>query len=101
MATYEELRTLFGHNELKNRVEVACIVAAETIRTEAEGTENHVNRLAWAKTAFANPKASAGQMLMALLAGNLDSTVENIIAVTDAALQTLVDAAVDIFADGS
>ena len=32
MATYEELRALFKNNKLRNRVEVACIVAAETIR---------------------------------------------------------------------
>lgn len=101
MATYAELRGLFGHNELKNKVEVACIVAAEAIRGEGSGVTNHTNRLLWAKAAFANPKAPAVQMVMALLAANKDATTATITEATDAAIQTKVDAAIDLFADGS
>lgn len=101
MATYVELRQLFSHSELKNRIEVACIVAAESIRTEDGAVTNHANRLIWAKATFANPNSKRDEMLMGLLAANKDSTVEEITAVTDAALQTLVNAAVDVFADGS
>lgn len=101
MATYLELRQLFAEGRLKNRIEVACIVAAETIRTEDVGTTNHANRLLWAKRAFTNPNSIRDMMLKALLAVNKDATVANIQAVTDAALQTQVEAAVDLFADGS
>lgn len=101
MATYTELRQLFGDGDLKNRVEVACIVAAETIRTEGAEVDNHANRLVWARQAFNSPGAARDGMLKALLAVNKAVSVEAIQAVTDAALQTLVDAAVDIFADGS
>ena len=101
MATYQDLRGLFGHNELKNRTEFACLVAAETIRAEAVETTNHANRLIWAKAAFQDPKAAAVPVLKVLLAASKSSTVESITGVEDAALQTLVDAAVDIFADGS
>jgi len=101
MATYLELRSLFGDGQLKNRVEVACIVAAESIHTEDVGTENHANRVLWAKAALQSPNAIRERMLMALLAGNKDATVETIKAVSDTALQALVDAAVDLFADGS
>ena len=101
MATYLELRGLFADGTLKNRIEVACIVAAEGIRTEDEGTNNHANRLVWAKAAFTNPNVIRERMLMALLAANKDATVDTIQSVSDAALQTLVDAAVDLFADGS
>lgn len=101
MATYAELRGLFGHNELKNKIEVACIVAAETIRGEVTGVTNHANRLLWAKAAFASPKAVAGQMVMALLAANKDAATAAITGATDGAIQAKVDAAVDMFADGS
>ena len=33
MATYMELRALFGNSDLSNRIEVACIIAAEAIRS--------------------------------------------------------------------
>ena len=101
MASYIELRQLFGDGDLRNRVEVACIVAAETIRVEAVGTDNHANRVIWAKAAFSNPNVIRERMLMTLLAANKDETVATITGVSDSALQTLVDAAVDVFADGS
>ncbi len=101
MATYLELRALFGHGELKNRVEVACLVAAEAIRTEAGGTENHANRVIWARRVFAAPGTVRDRMLMALLAANKGAEVAAITEALDDALQARVDAAVDLFADGS
>ncbi len=101
MATYVELRQLFSDGNLKNRIEVAVIVAAEAIRIEDIGTTNHVNRVLWAKAAFERPNAIRDQMLMALLAANKDATVANITGATDAAIQAKVDAAVDVFVDGS
>jgi uncharacterized protein (DUF2132 family) len=101
MATYLELRQLYGHGELLNRIEVACIVAAESIRTESDATTNHANRLKWARATFAATRQAAEKMLMALLAANKALTVAQLIAVADAALQTAVDNAVNIFADGT
>ena len=101
MATYMELRQLFADGDLKNKLEVAVIVAAEAIRTKDPETANHAYRLAWAKSAFQNPNGIRDQMLMALLAGNKDQTVATIQGATDATLQTLVNAAVNVFADGS
>jgi len=102
MATYAELRQLFNDNDLRNKIEVACIVAAETIRVEdPEATTNHANRLIWAKAVFTSPHAASEQMQMALLASNKDAVVGTITGVSDADLQTLVDAAVNMFADGS
>ena len=45
MATYMELRGLFNDSDLDNKIEVACIVAAQTICNEDGGTANHANRL--------------------------------------------------------
>jgi len=101
MATYSELHGLFGKSNLRYQIEVACLIAAETIRNELDTVPNHDNRLIWAKRAFTSPRAVASEMLMALLAANKDVTVANIIGASDEQIQTKVDAAVDIFADGS
>ena len=100
MATYMEIRALFNNSELINKTQVACVIAAETIRTEDVGTANHANRLLWAKAAFASPASIASQVLMAILAANSDLTVAQITGATDAVLQGKVDAAVDLFATG-
>lgn len=101
MASYIELRALFSHNELRNKVEVACIVAAETIRAESDTVPNHANRLLWARSAFASPRSTSERMLMALLAANKLATVSAITGATDSQIQEKVDAAVDVFVDGS
>jgi len=101
MATYIELRQLFGHGDLLNKTEVACIVAAQTISEEDAGTDNHVNRLLWAKATFTSSRRAAEQMLMVLLAANKGLATSAIISATDSTLQTAVDAAVDVFANGS
>lgn len=101
MATYIELNSLFTNDDLRTKVGVACIIAAEAIRVEDVGTSNHANRLVWAKRAFASPNAVRDEMLKALLAANAESTVSTITDATDAAIQAKVDAAVDVFADGS
>jgi hypothetical protein len=96
-----ELRGLFDDSNLQDKVEIGCIVAAETIRTEAGATNNHANRMTWAKETWKDPKTTRDHMMMALLASNKDATVANIQGATDASIQTKIDAAVDIFADGS
>ena len=101
MATYTELRQLYGNGDLINRIEVACIVAAEKIRTEDGGTANHANRLVWAKATFGFTRRAAELMLMALLAANRALTTAQITGVSDEGLQTAVDSAVNMFADGS
>jgi len=100
MATYNELYTLTADSALRNRVRVAVIVAAQTIRGEDGGTPNHANRLLWAAAAMANPAGEAQRMFHAVLAANKDSTVEQISGASDAAIQTAVDNVVDLFATG-
>lgn len=100
MATYEELFKLRNASALKNRVAVAVAIAAEKIRIEDSGTANHVNRLIWAKQAMENPERVGEQVYFAILAANKDATVAQITSATDAAIQSNVDAAVDLFAQG-
>ena len=100
MATYTELYSLQSDDSLRNKVAVACIVAAEAIRVEDGGTANHANRLLWAKASFEDPIGAAEPMLRALLAANKAATEANISGASDVSIQTNVDAAVDIFATG-
>jgi hypothetical protein len=101
MATYLELRQLYGNGDLLNRIEVAAIIAADAVRVEDAGTTNHANRLLWAKATFTSSRSVAEQMLKALLAANKDLTVAQLTGATDASLQTAVNNAVNIFATGS
>lgn len=101
MAAYIDLRGLINDPVLKDRVSIALLVAAETIRTEDPGTVNHTNRLAWAKKVLSDPDGNAFNMLRALIAQNAAQTLANIQGATDAAIQSAVDGAVNIFADGN
>lgn len=102
MAAYIDLYKLANEDAvLRQRVAAACMVAAETIRGESGATTNHANRIIWARRVFANPLDEAARMLWAVLAANKTATVSQITAASDATLQTNVDAAIDLFADGS
>lgn len=98
MATYLELLNVATNDILVQKVRIACIIAAEKIRTEATTVTNHANRLLWAKTVFANPEKEGGRMIYAVLAQNSLLTLAAITTASDAAVQTAVDAAVDVFA---
>ena len=100
MATYAEIFNIQSNDSLKNKVAIACIVAAEAIRLEAPATPNNVNRLLWAKEVFRDPKLAAESMMWAVLAANNGLTVAQIEGATDAAIQSKIDDAVNIFATG-
>lgn len=101
MATYAELFDLRADSALRNRIAVACVVAAEAIRSEDAATANHANRLLWAKAVFANPVGEAERMLWAVLAANKALSEAQIKGASDAAVQTAVNAAVNVFATGA
>jgi hypothetical protein len=98
MATYVELYELAQSTALRERVAIACLVAAESIRADTSPPPNQEQRLAWARRAFENPLAEAGKMLPVVLAQNKDATKVAIEAATDVAIQTAVDSAVNVFA---
>lgn len=98
MALYLDLHRLKNNSDLQDRLTVAVVVAAETIRTDVSSPTNQAQRLIWAAAAMANPKAESVRMLWALLAVNKDATVAAILAADDTTLQDKVDAAVDLFA---
>lgn len=101
MATYEELFGIRNDSALKNKVQAAVVIAAETVMNEDGGTTNHANRMIWAKAVFANPTAETNRMFWAVLAANSGAAVGTITGASDAAIQTNVDDHIDLFADGS
>lgn len=100
MASYTELHETQSNNALQNKVRVACVIAADTIRSEDVGIGNHANRLLWAAAVLTNPASEAKRMMWALLAANKDTDVAQIVDATDAQIQTAVDAAIILFATG-
>jgi hypothetical protein len=101
MATYAELLTASSHEVLNNKIRVAVVIAAEVVRTENAATANHANRLIWARGVFVDPDREARRMVWAVLAQNAGATYAQIVGASDAAVQTAVNAAVDVFASGS
>lgn len=95
MATYLELRNLFNDGDLINRTSVAIIVA---INAKLEGTPSIADKT-YAAQVLGNPQAEAKAVLMAVLAANKGVTVSAIQGSTDAALQTKVNAVVDVLID--
>lgn len=101
MATYDELLAIATTGTvLISRMQVAAVIAAEKVRTELDTTPNHANRLKWAKATFQNSAGAARDLLWIVLAQNKAATSAAILGATDALIQTAVDAAVDVLAQG-
>lgn len=100
MATYTELFDLLATQSLKNRVAFAVMVAAQTVAIEPPATVNHANRLKWAAQAITNPAEVGIAMMRFLLATHRALTAAQIIAADDATLQTAINGAIDLFAQG-
>ena len=90
MATYTDLRNLFSDDTLKNRVDVAVIVAASGLLS---GTPA-VDEQRWAAAVFSNPRSEGQKAFMAVLAANKSASVSAIQGATDATLQDTVDSVV-------
>ena len=90
MATYIELRDLANDSVLRNRTDVAVIVAANNL---LDGSET-VDQAKWASAVFSNPRSVSQKAFMAVLAVNKDALVADIRNSSDAQLQTNVDGVV-------
>ena len=100
MATYDELYGLREDPGLLKKIEVACWIGADVVRSEDPGTANHANRLLWAKAVLEDPEDMALSMLPILLAQNKAAAVGAITGATDNSIQTAVENAIDVFATG-
>ena len=97
MATYAELFELRHNSPLRNRVAVAIVVKAQELIDGATPTSAQI---IWANTALLSPVSMAEQILNYVLAANKDASKDQIIAASDSAIQTNVDAAVDALIAG-
>jgi hypothetical protein len=98
MASYSQLYALADQGgDLFQRIAVACVIQANTIRSETPPA-NSAQRLAWARKVLSDPNAMAKQMLWAALAQNASLTTAQIIGSTDSGLQTAISNAVDLVA---
>ena len=88
MATYSELRDLFGNSDMKNRTEVATVKAAEALLA---GVTPSTGEVSWAAAVLSKPSTEARKAYMFILAANSDATVEQITGASDAALQVNVN----------
>ena len=52
------------------KIKVACVVACDVIRAEAEATRTTPIGPTWARATLSNPDSAASQMVMAVLAQN-------------------------------
>lgn len=98
MAEYVELYDLWNESELRNRVTVAVVVAAEAIWGEVDTTPNHANRLLWARATLESPVLVASAMFRFVLAANKGATPETILGAPDATIQSAIDGVVNLFA---
>lgn len=98
MATYVELLELAQNESLRQRIMVACFVAAGTIREEADTVPYHEERRRWARSVFEMPTSDLSRMQWVVLVANKAYTKTQIENATDEAIQTAVDNAVNLFA---
>ncbi len=86
---------------LRNRIAAACWNAAEQVRNEDAATDNHTDRLAWARRVFTDP-GDGPEVLRVFRAVLMNPTVQSAgEAATDEDIQSAVTGLVDLFATGS
>lgn len=97
MASLAEIQGLFSDASLLPKMQAACVLAAEIIRTEENETPDHTSRVAWAKKTLTDPETEAVWILKAVLAQNSALTVAQIQGASDAAIKTAVNNAILAF----
>lgn len=91
--TYDESADLMRDNTFQGRVKVACLKFASFISAEAANVPAHTTRLKWAQQTFVSPDAAASQVTPTTV---MDPAVQETgDAITDAALQSAVENAVN------
>lgn len=91
--TQDESAALMADQQFKGRVKVCCLKYADSIINEASTVAGHVARYNWARNTFIQPDQVAGQVQPPTV---MDGQVQTDgAAITDAALQTSVEATVN------
>ena len=90
MATLQELRSLFTHSDLLEKVESAVIIAVQDI---LDGTPTLSDKR-YAAHVFASPRTEATKALMSVLAANNALTTAQITGASESVIKTQVASAI-------
>lgn len=102
MALIDVYNAAFADSTVKQRFVGAVIVAAAAVMAESAATTNHANRLMWAAKVQTDPMAEAVRMYYhALSNSSVIAAINSGAAITDAAIQGVVDGYVNTFATGA
>ncbi len=97
MATLLQIYNLHAEgDELKARVAAAIADAAQDVLNELSATDNHENRLVWAKDSLVNAEASAERMFWGVLGNATIQSSGN--SATDGDIQYIVNGLINTFA---
>lgn len=94
MAAYADLFNLCTHSDLRNKVFVATMIAAEKIRVLPTPTDA---QKAFVRAVFTDPQGMTEKVYWSVVATNAAATIVQITGATDAAIQSAVDSAVTVF----
>lgn len=98
MAAYSVLATIRNYSGFTDRCAIAVATFAKYIINEATNVADHNRRFTWASSAILNPAGVVGQLSNAIVLdvafANLTSTAD-FDAMTDAALQAVVEATIN------
>lgn len=92
MATYSELFAIQNDATLRNKIQVAVTIKAQSLLDLASPTANQVS---WASNALKDPVTTMTRIMPYVLAANKSATQSQITSASDSAVQTNVDAVVD------
>lgn len=98
MATYAELRGLFGEDVYQKKIEAAAVDAAYLVMAESDGTAEHATRIKLAFRIIEDPIAFGRRFALVILLKNKAFTANQITNATDAAALTEVQAVYNEFA---
>lgn len=109
MATYAELLTALGAQEVKDKVTVAILIIVDKVNAGDDtgggfDAANHDNRVVWARRISSDPEGApkeAGRFFPLIIAANRAASLPDILAASDAAVQANTEQTVDLFADGT
>lgn len=91
MASFIELADLSANQDLRRKVRVACVIAAQAQLAANPGTAAGRK---WALEVISDPQVWGNRVLLSVLAANVAATSAQIIAATDATIQNAVNAVV-------
>lgn len=95
MATYAEIATINSDAAWQAFADKAMVAAIIKAHAVINATTPPITRLEWARSALANPRTAANDIVFYAIAANSGATIAQILSASDAAIQSAIDTAVD------